>query len=268
MRHRSPRWMRMLGWLGLPLLALAAAPAAAEGQYVAVPGGSFASVLPADGKVAQPQIAPFRLRSEPVTNAEFLDFAKTHPEWQRGRVATVLADSGYLSHWAGPTALGAAALPQQPVTRVSWFAAQAYCESEGARLPTWYEWEYAAAADATRSDARADPAWRERVLNWYGRPSNTSLPAVGGAANVFGVRDMNGLVWEWVDDFNALLVGVDSRDQDGADKLKFCGAGAISMQEKENYATLMRVAMLSALKAANTTNNLGFRCAKPAGEAR
>jgi formylglycine-generating enzyme required for sulfatase activity len=260
--------MRLLGWLGLPLLALAATPAAAAGQYLVLPGGSFASVLPADGKAMQPQIAPFRLRSEPVTNAEFLAFAKAHPGWQRGRVATVLADAGYLSHWAGPTVLGAAALPQQPVTRVSWFAAQAFCESEDARLPTWYEWEYAAAADATRSDARADPAWRERVLNWYGRPSNTPLPAVGGDANVFGVRDLNGLVWEWVDDFNALLVGVDSRDQDGADKLKFCGAGAISMQEKENYATLMRVAMLSALKAANTTNNLGFRCAKPAGEAR
>jgi formylglycine-generating enzyme required for sulfatase activity len=77
------------------------------------------------------------------------------------------------------------------------------------------------------------------------------------------VRDLNGLVWEWVGDFNALLVGVDSRDQDGADKLEFCGTGAISMQEKENYATLMRVAMLSALKAVDTTNNMGFRCAKP-----
>ena len=35
------------------------------------------------------------------------------------------------------------------------------------------------------------------------------------------------------------------------------------MQEKENYAVLMRVAMLSSLKAVDTTNNLGFRCAKP-----
>ena len=154
------------------------------------------------------------------------------------------------------------AQPQQAVTRVSWFAAQAYCASEGARLPSWYEWEYAAAADATRVDARSDPAWRERVLNWYSRPSSVALPAIGGAANVHGVRDLNGLVWEWVDDFNALLVGVDSRDQDGADKLKFCGAGAVSMQEKENYATLMRIAMLSALKAIDTTNNMGFRCAK------
>jgi hypothetical protein len=34
------------------------------------------------------------------------------------------------------------------------------------------------------------------------------------------------------------------------------------MQDKENYAVLMRIAMLSALKAADTTNNMGFRCAK------
>jgi hypothetical protein len=29
----------------------------------------------------------------------------------------------------------------------------------------------------------------------------------------------------------------------------------------------MRIAMLSALKAADTTNNLGFRCARSAGDA-
>ena len=101
------------------------------------------------------------------------------------------------------------------------------------------------------------------MLQWYSRPSSQALPSVGGPADVHGVRDLNGVVWEWVDDFNALLVGSDSRDQDGADKMKFCGAGAVSMQEKENYATLMRIAMLSALKAVDTTNNMGFRCAKP-----
>jgi formylglycine-generating enzyme required for sulfatase activity len=35
------------------------------------------------------------------------------------------------------------------------------------------------------------------------------------------------------------------------------------MEQKENYATLMRVAMLSSLKATDTTANLGFRCARP-----
>jgi formylglycine-generating enzyme required for sulfatase activity len=245
----------------LMLGALLAGPVAAA-DYAPLPGGTFTSVLPADGKAAPAKIAPFHMRTEPVTNAEFLAFVKAHPQWRRDQVAPVFADRRYLTHWAAPDALGDA-LPQQPVTRVSWFAAQAYCESEHARLPSWYEWEYAAAADATRSDARKDPAWRERVLQWYSRPSSQSLPTIGGAADVHGVRDLNGVVWEWVDDFNALLVGSDSRDQDGADKMKFCGAGAVSMQEKENYATLMRIAMLSALKAVDTTNNMGFRCAKP-----
>ncbi|MGB3840174.1 formylglycine-generating enzyme family protein [Rhodanobacter sp. UC4437_H4] len=246
-----------LAWLGL-MLALPAAAA----EYAALPGGTFTSVLPADGKAAAAQVAPFRLRTELVTNGEYLAFVQTHPEWRRDKVAGILADARYLTQWAGADELGEQALPRQPVTRVSWFAAQAYCESEGARLPSWYEWEFAAAADASRRDARADPAWRENILGWYSRPSNAALPAVGGTANVYGVRDMNGLVWEWVDDFNALMVASDSRQQGDPDLLKFCGAGAISLQEKENYAVLMRIAMLSALKAADTTNNLGFRCAK------
>ena len=245
------------------VLGLTLALPAVAADYVALPGGRFTSVLPADGKTAAAQVAPFRLRTALVTNAEFLVFVKTHPAWRRDRVASILADARYLTHWSGADVLGEQVLPRQPVTRVSWFAAQAYCESEQARLPSWYEWEFAAAADATRRDARADPAWRESILGWYSRPSTAALPQVGGAANVYGVRDINGLVWEWVDDFNALMVASDSREQGDPDLLKFCGAGAISMQEKENYAVLMRIAMLSALKAADTTNNMGFRCVKP-----
>mgnify|MGYP003466105460 CR=1 FL=1 len=54
----------------------------------------------------------------------------------------------------------------------------------------------------------------------------------------------------------------DNRDQGDPDNAKFCGAGALSMDDRENCAVLMRVAMLSSLEAANTTSNLGFRCAK------
>jgi formylglycine-generating enzyme required for sulfatase activity len=249
--------------LALACLGLLLALPAAAAEYAALPGGTFTSVLPADGKAAPAQVAPFRLRTELVTNAEFLAFVKAHPAWRRDKVARILADARYLTQWASADTLGDEVLPRQPVTRVSWFAAQAYCESERARLPSWYEWEFAAAADATRRDARADPAWRESILGWYSRPSSTALPQIGGAANIYGVRDINGLVWEWVDDFNALMVASDSRDQGDPDLLKFCGAGALSMQDKENYAVLMRIAMLSALKAADTTNNMGFRCAKP-----
>ncbi len=155
-------------------------------------------------------------------------------------------------------------LPERtrPVTNVSWFAAQAFCESEKARLPTWYEWEYVAAADEATADARSDPKWRARILSWYAQPSDKSAFVVGGVANYYGVRNMHGLIWEWVDDFNALIVSADSRDQGDPDKLKFCGAGAISLQNKENFAVLMRIALLSSLTAADTTENLGFRCAR------
>lgn len=248
--------------LSILLLGMLLAGPAVAADYAPLPGDTFKSVLPADGKAAPAQIAAFQMRTEPVTNAEYLAFVNTHPQWRRDRVPAIFADSRYLTHWSGAVTLGEEALPDQPVTRVSWFAAQAYCESEQARLPTWYEWEYAAAADGHRADARSDPQWRESVLAWYGRPSNTPLPRIGGAPDVHGIRDLNGLVWEWVSDFNALLVGVDSRDQDGADKSKFCGAGALNMQQKENYATLMRVAMLSSLNASDTATTMGFRCVR------
>jgi sulfatase modifying factor 1 len=246
--------------LALPLAGLAAGVA----EYVRLPGGSFRTALKyEDRKGAPARVAPFTLMKTPVTNAEFLAFVQAHPQWRRDRVARVLADARYLGHWRSPVALADAAQALQPVTQVSWFAAQAYCEAQGARLPTWSEWEYAAAADETRTDARKDPAWRERILSWYSRPSNAALPRAGlQTANAYGVQDLHGLVWEWTDDFSSLLVSEDNRNQGDADKSRFCGAGALAMDDRENYAVLMRVAMLSSLDAASTTNNLGFRCAR------
>ena len=252
--------MRIAVALGAALALFMAAADAAE--YVAIGGGRFASVLPADANAADVAIAPFRLRTEPVTNAEFLDFVTAHPQWRRDRIARVFAEQRYLERWQSATALGDRTLPSRPVTQVSWFAARAFCVSENARLPTWNEWEFAAAADATRADARSDPAWREAILGWYARPSASGSDEIGGSANFYGVRDLHGLIWEWVDDFNALLVAGDSRDQNDPDRLKFCGAGALNLRDRENYAVLMRVAMLSSLKAADTTGSLGFRCAR------
>ncbi|HET7125471.1 MAG TPA: formylglycine-generating enzyme family protein [Lysobacter sp.] len=249
--------------IALPLAGLAAG--AAGSRYAAIPGGKFKSALDLPEARNGTRVASFALMRKPVTNAEFLAFVQKHPEWRRDRVAGVFAESRYLSHWAGPDALGPKALPDRPVVWVSWFAANAYCESVGARLPDWNEWEYAAAADETRRDARADPAWRERILGWYSRPSNAVLPRVGlQAPNAYGVQDLHGLVWEWAGDASSLLVDGDNRNQGDPDKGKFCGAGALSMSDRENYAVLMRVAMLSSLQARDATANMGFRCARSA----
>ncbi len=243
--------------------------------YVQLPGGAFKSVLSYDDVKEQQanvasaregvksQVKPFLLMVRPVTNAEFLVFVQQNPAWRRGQVPEIFAEARYLSHWQAPLALGVQALPNQPVVNLSWFAALAYCESSGARLANWIEWEYAAAADETRNDARADPAWRERILSWYGKPANQALANVGETpANVYGLQDLHGLVWEWPGDFASMLVSSDSRAQSEQDRLKFCGAGAIAMDDRENYAVLMRIAMLSSLAAHNVTSSLGFRCAR------
>ena len=101
-------------------------------------------------------------------------------------------------------------------------------------------------------------------MQWYSRPSSSELPTVGkGGGNVYGVSDMHGVVWEWTYDFASLMVSVDNREQGDPDTLKFCGAGALSMNDRDNYAVLMRIALLSSLQANSTTRNLGFRCVKP-----
>lgn len=248
------------------LLALAAGlvagPAAAGERYAPIEGGRFESALGYEDATDGVQVAPFALLRRPVTNAQFLRFVRANPAWRRDRVPAALAEPRYLQHWAGPTSPGDTAAADRPVVWVSWFAASAYCEWVGARLPTWNEWEFVAAADETRRDARGDPAWRERILSWYARPSDSPLPRVGlQAPNAWGVQDMHGLVWEWTDDASALLVDADNRTQGDPDNARFCGAGALSMDDRENYAVLMRVAMLSSLSARDATANLGFRCA-------
>lgn len=244
--------------------SLPASAASSSADYVALPGASFISVLPqgnTPGSAQAVDIAPFRLRRTPVSTAEFQAFVSAHPQWQRTRVPAVFADARYLIDWRSASAPQA---QERPQVNVSWFAAKAFCDSEGARLPTWLEWEYAAAADETRRDARADPQWRAQILSWYSRPNAAVLPAVGGSANSYGVSDLHGLVWEWVEDFNALFIAGDSRTQGDPDLLKFCGTGPLSVLDRDSYAVLMRIALLSSLGAADTTGNLGFRCARPA----
>ena len=232
-------------------------------EFVPISGGEFRSVIPeaeGDNLIA---VDNFSVQDAPITNAEFLRVVLLPPEWQRGSALSLFVDEQYLSTWAGPISLAAESGPQQPVTQVSWFAANAYCESQNARLPSWYEWEYLAAANDDMADARHLADWRQSILSWYSRTGGDQIADVRSEpANYYQVFDTHKLVWEWVDDFNAFLVSGDNREQGGADQLQFCGAGAISMEEKENYAILMRVAMLSSLEARYTTRNLGFRCAR------
>jgi formylglycine-generating enzyme required for sulfatase activity len=234
--------------------------AAAEPVRAPIPGGSFATILPPAPKVKQASVAPFAMDRRTVSNSEFARFVASRPQWRRDRVARVFADAGYLQHWQSATQPGTA-IAAQPVTQVSWFAAREYCDSQGARLPTWYEWEFVSAAGERVPDARQDPRWRQAILDWYARPASAGLPAAGSTPpNYYGVRDVHGVVWEWVLDLGSMLVSADNREQGDPDLMRFCGSGALTLEQKDNYAMLMRIATLSSMQASYTSSTMGFRC--------
>jgi formylglycine-generating enzyme required for sulfatase activity/serine/threonine protein kinase len=98
----------------------------------------------------------------------------------------------------------------RPVINITWHEAQAYAdwlsEQTGLnfRLPSEAEWEYAA-----RAGTETEYPWGDRIgsgnanclecgAQWAGR--GVSSPAGSFAANDFGLYDMHGNVWEWVQD--------------------------------------------------------------------
>jgi len=213
--------------------------------------GTYHPVFPASPAETDVPVAAFWLDREPVTNAEFRAFVAAHPEWSQHGAKPIFVDAGYLSDLATAPA-------RAPVVHVSWFAARAFCSARSGRLPTETEWELAAAADEHRKDASHDPAFQARVLAWYERPTPAVLPAIGGAPNAWGVRDLHGLVWEWIDDFTSALITTDSRDPTRGN---VCGAEAAAAKDPTAYATFMRIAFRGALSARDTGSSLGFRCA-------
>lgn len=227
---------------------------------VAIPAGDYQPLYAKKAK--KRSVPPFHISSTQVTNAQFLDFVKQHPEWQRSRITSTLADANYLTHWRGDLDPGDARVLAAPVTHVSWFAAKAYAEAHGARLPTQDEWEFVARADATRLDASSDQAFLRQLLEWYSKPASGPLPAAAeGSKNVHGLRGLHGVVWEWVQDFNSTMIVGDSRGDGSLERKLFCGAGALLAADVSNYAAYMRYAFRSSLKGNYCVGSLGFRTA-------
>lgn len=90
-----------------------------------------------------------------------------------------------------------------PVTGITWNAAQAYCEWNNKRLPTEAEWEYAARS----SQNYVYPWGNEQTIN-DSIPANVlegmGLRDVGtfpDGITAFGAYDMAGNAWEWVSDW-------------------------------------------------------------------
>ena len=230
---------------------------------VRIPAGSYTPLYIKDAETRK--VEAFLIDTQPVTNAEFLEFVRVNPKWRRSQVKRLFADDAYLKHWGGDIDLGpnAAQIADSPVTQVSWFAARAYLKSKGKRLPTEDEWEFVGCADENRVDASRDKEFTGRLLEWYSKPTPKVLPSTNDATpNFHGVRAMHGYTWEWVRDFNNSMVTGESRADSGLDRNLFCAGGALGTADPHNYAAFMRYAFRSSLKGNYTVSNLSFRGAK------
>ena len=208
--------------------------AALQPGMVRVAGGEFKPLFATQGQPVA-RVATFAIDTLPVSEAAFRSFAARHPKYEvRGM---------------GNSAMRAA-------TRVSWAAAEAYCKSRSARLPTTYEWEYLARADEKQRDASTSSAFRQRVLEMTMRTG--SSPRMGrGLRNMWGVRDMHGGVFEWTHDYNGHV-----RGHHGHGKMTtMCAAGTVQTGDASDYAAFMRYSFRATAAAEQGAGNIGFRCA-------
>jgi len=193
-----------------------------------LPAGRFTqgSELPSSGAFEKPAHAVvishvFAMSSNEVTLAEFRYFAAaTHRELTGCTI--------YDGHWSFDAAASwqAPGFPQidtHPVTCVSWEDATAYAAwistkaAHEYRLPTASEWEYAARAGSEAGEPWgadpgaactvanvADQAAAQRYPGWSAFPCNdryvNTAPVGSFRTNAFGINDLLGNVFEWVQD--------------------------------------------------------------------
>ena len=95
-----------------------------------------------------------------------------------------------------------------PVEYVSWDDARTFAKAMNEkndgyeyRLPTEAEWEVAARAGAETDYPSGDGLAALRQVGWYsGNADNETHPVAKKKPNAWGIYDMHGNVWEWVED--------------------------------------------------------------------
>jgi len=161
---------------------------------IQVPAGTFRMGEGSDAHDVR--VEAFYIGKYEVTNRQFSKFLEANPQWRKDRIDSKYHDGDYLKHWTGDTYPADKA--DHPVVYVSWFAAKAYCEWAGGRLPTEAEWEYACRGGSTTKYCFGDSDSELGEYAWYGTNSGNSTHPVGQKKpNKWGIHDMHGNVWEW-----------------------------------------------------------------------
>ncbi len=93
--------------------------------------------------------------------------------------------------------------PNLPISGIDWRSARTFCKKQGKRLPTEAEWEYAARAGSQTDNPEGDEI--NDAYLWWGGNSFRKYPTRGTKKpNAWGLHDMMGSVWEWVNDWYSI----------------------------------------------------------------
>lgn len=190
--------------------------------YVA--GGALQAEDPETLQKKNVTIKPFLLDKNVVTVADFDAFVRaTHYVTEADKFGNAGVFDKTISGWTLVDGANyhfpfgkdkPAAKPDHPVTQVSWNDAVAYAHWKGKRLPTQWEWEFAA-RNGENTNTRY--SWGENLVvkgkykanTWQGSFPYTNTvddgyeytsPVGVFGENKIGLTDMGGNVWQWCTD--------------------------------------------------------------------
>ena len=219
----------------------------------------------------------FYIDKYPVTNEQYKAFLDANPQWRKPQlfknyISTDYHDGAYLRDWDKTDYPNGE--DKHPVTKVGWYAAMAYAQWVGKRLPTEAEWEKAARGGLK---GKKYP-WGDSVdlskANYFYNVGGTA-PVGRYPANGYNLHDMSGNVWEWcLDAYDANFYAISPRRNPFADAnpMEWVINNFRSVQSSRvlrGGSWLMdsqgvRVAYRFRGSPTDTYSAFGFRCMKPA----
>ncbi|RKU29334.1 hypothetical protein C6497_06430 [Candidatus Poribacteria bacterium] len=141
----------------------------------------------------------FYIDTFPVTNLQYKLFLDANPQWKTANGFDIykirkLRDRDYLKTWVRNKFPDGK--EDHPVTWVSWYAAMAYAQWLGKRLPTEAEWEKAARGGLVGKKYPWGNSVDKSSAN-FGSNIGETTPIGNYPANGYEVYDMVGNVYEW-----------------------------------------------------------------------